>query len=35
MLAWGLAAFADSVAQRKALVDNPAEFYGFAPLAAT
>jgi D-galactarolactone isomerase len=35
MLAWGLAAFADSMGQRKALVDNPAELYGFAPLAAT
>ncbi len=35
MLAWGLAAFADSVAQRKALVDNPAELYGFERLNAT
>ncbi|MEO5843887.1 MAG: amidohydrolase family protein [Caldimonas sp.] len=34
MLDWGLGCMADSAAQRKALVDNPAELYGFAPLAA-
>lgn len=33
MLDWGLAFFADSAAQRHALVDNPAELYGFAPAA--
>ena len=35
MLDWGLGCFADTATQRKALVDNPAELYGFAPLAAT
>jgi D-galactarolactone isomerase len=34
MLDWGLAFFADATAQKKALVDNPAELYGFAPLDA-
>jgi len=35
MFAWGLAAFADSMGQRKALVDNPAELYGLEGLDAT
>ncbi|HEV7576636.1 MAG TPA: amidohydrolase family protein [Caldimonas sp.] len=35
MLDWGLACIADAATQRKALVDNPAELYGFAPVAAT
>ena len=35
MLDWGLGFFADAAARRKALVDNPAELYGFASLAAT
>jgi D-galactarolactone isomerase len=35
MLDWGLGFCADPAAQRRMLVDNPAELYGFAPLAAT
>jgi len=35
MLDWGLGCFADSDGQRRALVDNPAELYDFAPVAAT
>ena len=35
MLDWGLGFFTDPAAQKKALVDNPAELYGFAPIAAT
>jgi D-galactarolactone isomerase len=35
MLDWGLGCIADPATQRKALVDNPAELYGFAPIAAT
>ena len=35
MLDWGLGCIADTATQRKALVDNPAELYGFAPVAAT
>jgi D-galactarolactone isomerase len=35
LLDWGLGCMADSASQRKALVDNPAELYGFAPVAAT
>jgi len=35
MLDWGLAFFADAAAQRRALVANPAELYGFASVAAT
>jgi D-galactarolactone isomerase len=35
MLDWGLGCIADTATQRKALVDNPAELYGFAPIAAT
>jgi D-galactarolactone isomerase len=35
MLDWGLAFCADSAAQKQALVDNPAELYGFAPVGAT
>ena len=35
MLDWSMRSIADSAAQRKALVDNPAELYGFAPAAAT
>jgi hypothetical protein len=34
MLDWGLGSFADSAAQKQALVDNPAELYGFAPVVA-
>ena len=34
MLDWGLAFFVDRAAQKQALVDNPAELYGFAPVAA-
>jgi len=34
MLDWGLGFCADSAAQKQALVDNPAELYGFAPVAA-
>ena len=34
MLDWGLGFFADAAAQKRALVDNPAELYGFAPVAA-
>ena len=34
MLEWGLAFCADSVARKKALVDSPAEIYGFAPVGA-
>ena len=34
MLDWGLGFFADAAAQRRALVANPAELYGFAPVAA-
>jgi D-galactarolactone isomerase len=34
MLDWGLGFCADSAARKKALVDNPAELYGFAPAAA-
>ena len=35
MLTWGLDCIADPAAQRLALVENPAELYGFAPAAAT
>ncbi len=35
MLDWGLGFCTDPAAQMKALVDNPAELYGFAPIAAT
>ncbi len=35
MLDWGLGCIADTATQRKALVANPAELYGFAPVAAT
>ena len=35
MLDWGLGFCADPAAQKQALVDNPAELYGFAPVAAT
>ena len=35
MLDWGLGCIASTATQRKALVDNPAELYGFAPVAAT
>jgi D-galactarolactone isomerase len=35
MLDWGLACIADTATRRKALVDNPAELYGFAPVGAT
>ena len=35
MLDWGLGFCADPAAQRRMLVDNPAELYGFAPVAAT
>jgi D-galactarolactone isomerase len=35
MLDWGLGCIADTATRRKALVDNPAELYGFAPTAAT
>ena len=35
MLDWGLGCIADRAAQRRVLVDNPAELYGFAPGAAT
>jgi D-galactarolactone isomerase len=35
MLDWGLGCIADPASQRKALVDNPAALYGFAPIAAT
>jgi len=34
MLDWGLGFFADAAEQKRALVDNPAELYGFAPVAA-
>ena len=34
LLAWGLGCIADAATQRKVLVDNPAELYGFEPLAA-
>jgi len=34
MLDWGLAFFADATAQKKVLVDNPAELYGFAAVGA-
>jgi len=34
MLDWGLGFCADSAARKQALVDNPAELYGFAPAAA-
>ncbi len=34
MLDWGLGCIGDAKAQRLALVDNPAELYGFAPIAA-
>ena len=34
MLDWGLGFFADAAARKRALVDNPAELYGFAPVAA-
>jgi D-galactarolactone isomerase len=34
MLEWSLAFCADSAAQKQALVDNPAELYGFAPVLA-
>ncbi len=34
MLDWGLGCMADGAARRKALVDNPAELYGFAAVAA-
>ena len=34
MLDWGLGFCADPAAQRRMLVDNPAELYGFAPVAA-
>ena len=34
MLDWGLGFCADSAALKQALVDNPAELYGFAPVAA-
>ena len=35
MLDWGLGCIAGTATQRKALVDNPTELYGFAPVAAT
>ncbi len=35
MLGWGLGCMADSASQCKALVDNPAELYGFVPIGAT
>ena len=35
MLDWGLGFCADPAAQKKALVDNPAKLYGFAPSRAT
>ena len=35
MLDWGLGFCTDRAAQKKVLVDNPAELYGFAPIAAT
>ena len=34
MLEWGLGCTASTSARRRALVDNPAELYGFAPLAS-
>ena len=34
MLAWGTGFCADDSARRRMLVDNPAELYGFAPVAA-
>ena len=34
MLEWALGFCADSAAQKQALVDNPAELYGFAPVGA-
>jgi D-galactarolactone isomerase len=34
MLAWGMGCLADRDTQRKALVDNPAELYGFAAAAS-
>jgi D-galactarolactone isomerase len=34
MLDWGLDVCTDAKAQRRMLVDNPAELYGFAPVAA-
>jgi D-galactarolactone isomerase len=35
MLAWGLGCIGNAERQRRALVDNPAELYGFAAAAAT
>lgn len=35
MLDWGLGCMPNPAAQRRALVDNPAELYGFAAVAAT
>lgn len=35
MLDWSMGCIDDMASQRRALVDNPAELYGFAPVAAT